>query len=92
MILSFACTDTRDLFNRKHVSRYANIERVARRKLEQLDWANRIGDLRIPPNNRLERLKGDRAGQYSMRINHQWRACFRFLNGNAMDVEIVDYH
>lgn len=92
MILSFSCPDTEFLFNRKRIPRFANIERVARRKLEQLDWAGRIDDLRIPPNNRLELLKGDRAGQYSIHINDQWRVCFRFLNGNAVDVEIVDYH
>ncbi len=92
MILSFSCPDTESLFSRKRVPRFANIERVARRKLEQLDWAGRIDDLRIPPNNRLELLKGDRAGQYSIRINDQWRVCFRFHNGNAMNVEIIDYH
>ena len=92
MILSFSCPDTEALFNRMRVARFANIERVARRKLEQLDWAGKIEDLRIPPNNRLELLKGRRAGQYRIRINDQWRLCFRFHHGNATDVEIVDYH
>ncbi len=92
MISSFLCRDTEALFNRTRVARFANVERVARRKLEQLDWAGRIEDLRIPPNNRLERLKGNRTGQYSIRINDQWRLCFRFRNGKAADVEIVDYH
>lgn len=72
--------------------RFVNIERVARRKLEQLEWAERIEDLRIPPQNRLEALKGSRKGQWSIRINDQWRVCFRFEAGQALDVEIVDYH
>ena len=62
------------------------------RKLEQLDLAQTIGDLRAPPGNRLESLKGDRAGQWSVRINDQWRVCSRFKNGEALDVEIVAYH
>jgi proteic killer suppression protein len=65
---------------------------VAERKLQMLDIARRIGDLRIPPANRLEALKGDRQGQFSIRINDQWRLCFRFQDGNAYDVGIVDYH
>ena len=72
--------------------RFVNIEHVARRKLEQLEWAERIEDLRIPPQNRLEALKGSRKGQWSIRINDQWRVCFRFEAGQALDVEIVDYH
>jgi len=74
------------------VPRFVNIERVARRKLEQLEWAERIEDLRIPPQNRLEALKGSRKGQWSIRINDQWRVCFRFEAGQALGVEIVDYH
>jgi len=74
------------------VPRFVNIEHVARRKLEQLEWAERIEDLRIPPQNRLEALKGSRKGQWSIRINDQWRVCFRFEAGQALDVEIVDYH
>lgn len=74
------------------MARFVNIERVARRKLEQLEWAERIEDLRIPPQNRLEALKGVRKGQWSIRINDQWRVCFRFEAGQALDVEIVDYH
>ncbi|HEU0282918.1 MAG TPA: type II toxin-antitoxin system RelE/ParE family toxin, partial [Gallionella sp.] len=66
--------------------------RAALRKLEQLDLALTIEDMRIPPGNRLEALKGDRAGQWSVRINDQWRVCFRFDDGDALDVEIVDYH
>lgn len=92
MIQSFRCRDTQTLFKRKRVPRFVNIERVARRKLEQLEWAERIEDLRIPPQNRLEALKGSRKGQWSIRINDQWRLCFRFEAGQALDVEIVDYH
>jgi len=92
MIQSFRCRDTLALFERKRVPRFVNIERVARRKLEQLEWAERIEDLRIPPQNRLEALKGRRKGQWSIRINDQWRVCFRFEAGQALDVEIVDYH
>ena len=92
MIQSFRCRDTQALFERKRVPRFVNIERVARRKLEQLEWAERIEDLRIPPQNRLEKLKGNRKGSWSIRINDQWRVCFRFEGGNAFDVEIVDYH
>ncbi|MDP3456380.1 MULTISPECIES: type II toxin-antitoxin system RelE/ParE family toxin [Nitrosomonadales] len=92
MIQSFRCRDTQALFERKRVPRFVNIERVARRKLEQLEWTERIEDLRIPPQNRLEALKGGRKGQWSIRINDQWRVCFRFEPGQALDVEIVDYH
>ncbi len=92
MIQSFRCRDTQALFKRKRVPRFVNIERVARRKLEQLEWAERIEDLRIPPQNRLEALKGSRKGQWSIRINDQWRVCFRFEAGQTLDVEIVDYH
>ncbi len=92
MIQSFNCTDTEALFKRKRVARFANIEQVARRKLEQLNMIGCLDDLRIPPGNRLEALKGDRKGQWSIRINIQWRVCFRFENGNVEDVEIVDYH
>ncbi len=69
-----------------------NIAAVARRKLRQLEIAGRLDDLRIPPGNRLEALKGERSGQYSIRINDQWRVCFRWEEGGAEDVEIVDYH
>jgi proteic killer suppression protein len=92
MISSFTCRDTAALFSGKRIARFANIERVAMRKLQQLHAATTLDFLRIPPNNRLELLKGDRAGQYSIRINDQWRLCFRFEGGNAQDVEIVDYH
>lgn len=92
MIKSFRCRETEALFNRERAPRFANIERVARRKLEQLHMIGSLEDLRIPPNNRLEALKGNRKGQWSIRINDQWRLCFRFEDGSAVDVEIVDYH
>jgi proteic killer suppression protein len=72
--------------------RWVNIRVVAERKLQMINRATRLEDLRVPPSNRLELLKGDRLGQYSIRINGQWRVCFRFEAGNAHDVEIVDYH
>lgn len=92
MIATFRCRDTETLFNGQRVARFANIATVAVRKLQMLHAAYHLDDLRIPPNNRLEALKGDRRGQYSIRINDQWRICFRFVNGSASDVEIVDYH
>ena len=92
MIKTFKCADTEDLFNRKRVARFINIEAVARRKLEQLNQAGKLEDLRIPPGNRLEALKDDRAGQHSIRVNNQFRVCFHWTGTDAEDVEIVDYH
>jgi toxin HigB-1 len=92
MIMDFTCPDTEALFRGRRVARFVNIQSVALRKLAMLNRAERLDDLRIPPNNRLEKLAGDRAGQWSVRINGQWRVCFRFENGHALDVEIVDYH
>ena len=92
MIRSFRCRDTARLFDDRNVARFRSIERAARRKLLILSQAKRLEDLRSPPGNRLEPLKGDRRGQYSIRINDQWRICFRWVEAGAEDVEIVDYH
>jgi len=92
MIRTFRCRDTERLFDDRPVPRFGAIERVARRKLLLLHRAIRLDDLRTPPGNRLEALKGDRRGQHSVRINDQWRICFRWQAGHAHDVEIVDYH
>lgn len=93
MIKSFRDRDTERLFQRQRVRRIpTDVQRPALRKLRLLDAAENINDLRVPPGNRLERLKGERAGEYSIRINDQWRICFRWHANNAHDVEIVDYH
>lgn len=92
MIKTFKCADTQALSRGKRVKRFANIAAVARRKLRQLEIAGRLDDLRVPPGNRLEALKGDRAGQHSIRVNDQFRLCFRWTGTGAEDVEIVDYH
>lgn len=92
MIRSFKCRDTKQLAAGRRVRRFVQIERVALRKLRQLEVSARLDDLRVPPGNRLEALKGDRAGQYSIRINDQFRLCFRWTRAGAEDVEIVDYH
>jgi proteic killer suppression protein len=92
MIRSFACRDTERLAARNRVRRFVNFERVALRKLAMLDAAAVLEDLRVPPGNRLEALKGDRAGQHSIRINDQYRICFVWKEDGPHDVEIVDYH
>ncbi len=92
MIRSFRCVDTEALAKVIRVKRFVNIEAVARRKLRQLEIASSLEDLRVPPGNRLEALKGRRSGQYSIRVNDQWRVCFRWSDAGADDVEIVDYH
>lgn len=92
MIHSFASAETQALFQSRSVRRFRNIERVARRKLLQLHAATELNSLRIPPGNRLELLKADRKGQYSIRINEQWRVCFEWRGDGAWNVEIVDYH
>ena len=93
MIASFACERTRRLFETGHATGFLQaIEKQAKRKLTMLHMATKLEDLRIPPGNRLESLSGNRKGQYSIRINDQYRLCFRFNNGKAEDVEIVDYH
>ena len=92
MIKTFHCKDTQALFEGKCPRQYKAITTVAERKLQMLDDAYALEDLRVPPGNRLEALHGNRKGQWSIRINDQWRLCFRFEDGNAFDVEIVDYH
>lgn len=92
MIVSFRCADTEALANGRRVRRFQAIEGVSRRKLRQLEIALNLSDLRIPPGNRLEALKGTRSGQYSIRINDQFRICFRWTAAGAQDVEIIDYH
>lgn len=92
MIVSYRCSDTEALADGRRVKRFSNIERVARRKLRQLQIAGRLDDLRVPPGNRLKLLKGNRDGQHSIRVNDQFRVCFRWSDAGAEDVEIVDYH
>ena len=92
MIVSFNDPDTEALAQGRRVPRFAAIERVARRKLRQIEIAARLADLRVPPGNRLEALNGTRKGQYSIRVNDQFRVCFRWTAAGAEDVEIVDYH
>jgi toxin HigB-1 len=93
MIRSFADRETERLFNRERVKKIpANIQRVALRKLRMLNRSVNLKDLRVPPANRLEALKGNRKGQYSIRINDQFRICFRWEAGDSFDVGIVDYH
>lgn len=92
MIRSFRSKETESLFSDEDVPRLRAIERSARRKLLILHQAKSLDDVRVPPGNRLEALKGNRKGQYSIRINDQWRICFTWTAGNAHEVEIVDYH
>ena len=93
MIQSFNDKETEKIFKRFHSRRYPkSIQRIAFRKLRMINRATGINDLRVPPVNRLEKLRGDRSGQYSIRINDQWRICFEWENGDAEKVEIVDYH
>jgi len=92
MIVSFRDRDTEALANGIRSRRFAAIAAVARRKLRQLEIAGRLDDLRVPPGNRLEALKGDRSGQHSIRINDQYRLCFRWTSSGPAEVEIVDYH
>lgn len=93
MIKSFGDRDTARLFNREPVRRYpTDLRRLMLRKLVTVDAAEGLNDLRVPPSNRLEKLKGNRAGQHSIRLNDQWRICFHWKDGNAHEVEIVDYH
>jgi len=92
MIVSFKDVDTESLAKGRRVRRFASIEEVARRKLRQLQIAGRLDDLRVPPGNRLEALRGDRLGQHSIRVKDQFRVCFRWTVAGAADVEIADYH
>jgi proteic killer suppression protein len=93
VIESFASSETKKIFLGKISTKLPkDIQRTARRKLIYLDDADSLQDLLAPPGNRLEKLKGDRAGQFSIRINDQWRICFRFADGDAFDVELTDYH
>ena len=92
MIKTFRCKQTQALFEGQPVKAFRSIKKAAERKLQLLDSATTLAFLRSPPGNQLERLAGDRAGQYSIRINKQWRVCFEWRLGNAWNVEIVDYH
>ena len=92
MIRSFACADTDALFHSRSVARFRNIERAARRKLLQIHAASELASLRVPPGSHFEALRADRKGQYSIRINDQWRICFVWKADGAHEVEIVDYH
>ena len=97
MIKSFRDKGTEDLFDGRDIKQAPkscppDLVRAARRKLDQLNQAEALGDLRAPPSNRLEKLKGEREGQYPIRINDQWRVCFQWTESGAQDVEIVDYH
>ena len=93
MIRSFADTETERVFQRLPYRRLSvDVQRIAYRKLLVIDAAESINDLRIPPGNRLEKLKGNRKGQYSILINDRWRVCFRWSDGDAHEVEIADYH
>lgn len=92
MITSFKDEDTLKLFLERKSRKWANIAKVALRKLDQLEYATSLDDMRIPPANRLEALKGKRKGQHSIRINDQYRVCFRWKSDGAHDVEITDYH
>jgi proteic killer suppression protein len=93
MIRSFRCRETERLFNGRFSRKLPqDIQRIAARKLEMLSAASVLDSLRVPPANRLEALKGDRAGQHSIRVNDQWRICFRWHGGDAYEVEITDYH
>jgi len=93
MIPSFGCEETVKIFSRQRSRNLPQeIQQVALRKLRMLNQAVRLGDLRVPPANRLEKMRGNRAGQYSIRINEQWRICFEWRKGDAYNVVIVDYH
>jgi proteic killer suppression protein len=93
MIKTFRDKVTEKIFKRERVKRYSlQVQRLAQRKLDLLDGADSLEDLRVPSGNSLEKLSGDRKGQYSIRVNEQWRICFYWKSGQATDVEITDYH
>ncbi len=93
MILSFHDVRTQRLFDRQRIKKLPEpVRRAALRRLLLLDAAESLDDLRVPPGNRLEKLKGDRAGQYSIRVNDRWRICFQWKDGDALDVELTDHH
>ena len=93
MVKSFNCKETEKIFNRRYSRKFsAKLQRVVLKKLVMLDAAERIDDLKVPPSNKLEKLRGDRKGQRSIRVNGQWRICFRWKAGHSFDVELVDYH
>ena len=92
MIHSFGDNETEELFDGKRIKKFEKLERIARRKLEMLNAAVSVTDLKVPPGNRLEQLKGKRSKFYSIRINDQWRVCFIWKDGGAYDVQIEDYH
>ena len=93
MIESFRCKETRKIWNGEFSKKFpADIQHAARRKLRMLNNSKTLNDLRVPPSNNLEQLKGNRKGHYSIRINDQWRICFKWESGNSYEVEIVDYH
>lgn len=92
MIRSFREKDTESIFRQQRVRKFQQIATVALRRLVQIDSADELRDLASPPANRMEALRGDRAGQYSVRVNDQYRICFRWQDGHAFDVEITDYH
>jgi proteic killer suppression protein len=92
MIMTFRSKRAERLFGRESVKGFGSIQRVALRKLQQLHFATQLADLAAPGGNRLDALKGERKGQYNIRINDQWRICFVWRDGNAYDMEIMDYH
>ncbi|MBA7475389.1 Toxin HigB-1 [subsurface metagenome] len=93
MIKTFKCKETEKIFCREYSKKLPhNIQKVAFRKLRMINRSKTLSDLKIPPANRLEKLSGQRKGQYSIRINDQWRVCFKWIDNNALEVEITDYH
>jgi len=93
MIKTFKCKETQRIFGRQYPRKLPrDIQKAAFRKLRMIDCSETLSDLKVPPGNRLETLSGQKKGQYSLRINGQWRICFKWIDNNALDVEITDYH